>query len=61
MAQLVKCPTLDFSSGHDLVVHEFEPLIGLCTSSVELAWDSFSLPLSAPPQLALSPSPSLSK
>ena len=25
MAQLVKCPTLDFSSGHDLVVHEIEP------------------------------------
>ena len=29
VAQLVKHPTLDFSSGHDLMVHEFEPNMGL--------------------------------
>ena len=25
VAQLVKCPTLDFSLGHDLTVRDFEP------------------------------------
>ena len=30
---LVKCPTLDFSSGHDLMVHEMELCVGLCTGS----------------------------
>ena len=45
MAQLVKRPTLGFSSGHDLTVHEFEPRTGLCADSVEPAWDSLSLPL----------------
>ena len=29
VAQLVKRPTLDFTSGDDLTVHEFEPFIGL--------------------------------
>ena len=43
MAQSVKCPTLDFSSGHDLTVHGIQPHVGLCTVS---AWDSLSLPLS---------------
>ena len=28
MAQSVKRPTLDFGSGHDLTVCEFEPRIG---------------------------------
>ena len=42
MAQLVKRPTLDLGSGHDLPVHEFEPHIGLCTDGVEPAWDSVS-------------------
>ena len=42
VAQLVKLPTLDFGSGHDLTVHEFEPRIGLCADSVETAWDSLS-------------------
>ena len=57
MAQLVKCLTLDFSSGHDLMVCEFKPHIGLCADSVAPAWDSLSPSLSAPPMLA----PSLSK
>ena len=51
VAQSVECPTLDFSSGHDLVVREFEPHVGLCTDSVGPAWDSLSPSLSAPPLL----------
>ena len=47
VAQSVTCATLDFSSGHDLMVHEFQSRIGLCADSVEPAWD-FSLPLSLP-------------
>ena len=45
MAQSVKHPTLDFSSGHDLAVGEFEPHSGLCDDSAEPAWDYLSLPL----------------
>ena len=49
VAQLAKCLTLDFSSGHDLTVHGFEPCIGLCADSAEPGWDSLfpflSLPL----------------
>ena len=37
VAQSVKCPTLSFSSGHDLTVCEFEPQVGLLTHSVEPA------------------------
>ena len=65
MAQLVKCAALDFSSGHDLTVNELEPHVGLCADSVELAWNSLSPSLSAPPMLmvslflSLSPSPHL--
>ena len=54
VAQPVEHLTLDCSSGHDLRVCEFEPGIRFCTSSVEPAWDSLSLPLSAPPLLVLS-------
>ena len=46
----------DFGSGHDLVVHGFEPHIGLCADSSEPGVcfvDSVSLPLSAPSQLIL--------
>ena len=43
----------DFSSGHDLTVGEFEPHLELCTDSTELAWDSLSPSLSAPPPLGL--------
>lgn len=39
--------TVDFSSGHDLTVCEFEPHIRLCDDSSEPALDSPSL--SAPP------------
>ena len=45
-AHLVKRPTLDVSSGHDLTVHELEPRVRLCTGSVEPAWDSLFIPLS---------------
>ena len=57
------CLTLDFSSGHDLTVHEFEPCVRLCADSVEPAWDSLSLSLSlsAPPLLILSLSLKLNK
>ena len=49
MAQSVKCPTLGFGSGHDLMVHEIKPRIGICADSTEPAWDSHFLSLSAPP------------
>ena len=48
VAQSGKCPTPDFSSGHDLMVCGFEPLVGLCIDSTEPAWDSPSPSLSAP-------------
>ena len=35
---LVKCPIPDFGSGHDLMVRENEPCIGLWPDSVEPAW-----------------------
>ena len=37
MAQLVKCPTPDFSSGHDLTGHEIKPNVGLGADYVEPA------------------------
>ena len=48
VVQLVKHLTLGFGSGCDLTVCGFEPHLGLCTGSVEPAWDSVSvsLPLS---------------
>ena len=54
VAQLGKRLTLDFSSGHDLTVCEFESHIRLCADSVESAWVSLSLPLSLPPTYAFS-------
>ena len=45
---VVKRPPLDFCSGRDLTVREFESLIGLCADSSESAWDSFSLSLPLP-------------
>ena len=48
MAQLVECLTLDFGSGHELVVLGIEPPIWLCADSMGPAWDSLSPPLSAP-------------
>ena len=52
MARSAKRPTLDFGSGHDLMVREFEPQVGIRTDSVEPAWDALSSPsLSDPPLL----------
>ena len=56
VAQSVKCPTLGFSSGHDLTVCGFEPCNGLCPDSG--ACSGFSL--STPPPVSLSFSLSLS-
>ena len=50
--QPVKHLTLDFGSGHDLTVHEFEPLIGLQADSAKPAWDSLSSSLCPFPTLA---------
>ena len=60
-SSVVKCPTLDFSSGHDLTVCDFEPHIMLGTDSVEPAWDSFSLSFFPSCSLSLSLSLSLSQ
>lgn len=46
------CLTLGFDSGHDLIVCEFEPHIGLCADSCG-ACLGLSITLSAPPQLTL--------
>ena len=51
MAQSVKRPSLDFSSGHNLMVREIEPRSGLYADSMEPAWDFLSPCLSAPPLL----------
>ena len=53
MAQLVKCPTLEFGLGHDLTVHEIEPRVGLCAESL-LRILSLSLPSPPLSSLALS-------
>ena len=58
--QLVKHLTLDFSSGHDLMAHEFKPHIRLCTDSVESPWDFLSHFLSSHSQLTCSLALSLS-
>ena len=42
MTQVVKRPTLDFGSGHDLTVCELEPRIGLCPHCSEPALDPLS-------------------
>ena len=52
MAQLVKCLTLGFDSGHDLTVRGFKPCIGPCADNMDPAWDSVSPPLPDPPLLA---------
>ena len=54
VAQLVKRPTLDLSSGHDLLVPKIELHNGLCFDSMESAWDSLSPSLSVPLLLSLS-------
>ena len=40
VVQSVKPPTLDFGSGHDLMVHEIAPHMCLCNDSEEPAWYS---------------------
>ena len=50
-AQSVKRLTLDRGSGYDLMVREFEPLVGLCTVRADSLFPSVSapsLPLSFP-------------
>ena len=42
VAQSVERPIPDFGSGHDLMVYEIEPRVGLCADSVESAWNSLS-------------------
>ena len=54
VAQLVKRPTLDFSSGHDLIVRGFGHCTGFCVDSAEPAWDSHSLCPASPTPLAIS-------
>ena len=46
VSQLVKFQTLDFDSGHDLMVCELETCIRLCADSAEPAWDSLLASLS---------------
>ena len=59
VARLVKPLTLDFVSGHDLLVCEIELLVceielrvRFCADSVEAAWDSLSLSLCSSPTSA---------
>ena len=37
VAQSVKLLILDFDSGHDLIVHEIDPHVGLCADNEEPA------------------------
>ena len=61
VAQSVERPALDFGSGHELMVCEFEPRIRLCADRAEPAWNflSLSLSLSLSPPLPHSFKPSL--
>ena len=52
----VKHLTLNFSLGHDLLVHGIEPRVRLCADCEETTWDSPS----PPPSLLLSCSHMLS-
>ena len=53
VAQLVKHPTLDFGSGHSLIVHGLKPHVGLCADSARTCL-GFSLPLTLPLSFFLS-------
>ena len=58
MGQLVKCPTLDFGPGHDLMICEMEPHVGLCMTAQSLLGilsHTRSLSLSFSLSLCLSP------
>ena len=58
VAQSLKCPALDFGSGHDLTVVSLSPMSG-SVLGVDLAWDSLSL--SAPPSCMHTHVPSFSQ
>ena len=49
-AQSIKLPTLDFTSGHDLMDCGIKPCFGLCADRMGSAWDlsPLSLPLPRP-------------
>ena len=51
---MVKHPTFDFDSGHDLKLCEIEPHIRLHADSMEITWDSLSLSRRPPPARAFS-------
>ena len=51
VAQSVECLTLAFGTGHDLVVCEFKPRVGLCAYSAEPTCHSLSPSLFVPPCL----------
>ena len=55
MVQSVGCPALDFGSGHDLLVRETEPCIGLFTEHGSCLGFSLSLSLCPSPAYALHP------
>ena len=44
MAQSLKCPILDFGSGHDLTFQGIEPRLGLWANSTEPARDALCAP-----------------
>ena len=48
VAPSFECLTLEFGSGHDLEVHEFEPQVGFCTGRMEPALDFLYLSLPLP-------------
>ena len=54
VAQSVKCLTLDFGLGHDLMVCGIEPHVRLRPDNTEPAWDSLSLSFCPFPAHALS-------
>ena len=58
---MVKHLTVGLGLGHDLMVHEFKPCTGLHADGTDLAWDSLSPSLSAPPLLAFSLSLKINK
>ena len=45
---MVKHPTPNFASGHDLTVRRYQLRVRLCSDNAEPAWDFLSLPLSLP-------------
>ena len=53
VSQSFKRPALDFSSGRDLMVHEFKPHMGLCADTSDRAWSLLRICVS----LYLCPSP----